>query len=122
MQPVGGDLCHKAGDRFQFVKRAASMAQTPARDHRHHAAAFRQCRRQQKRDAVADAAGRVFVDHRCIHLPVQHIPAVAHRQGQRGTARIVQTLQAHGHGKGACLRVTYGLVGQPSGKPRQFLR
>ena len=46
-----------------IVPRKAGVAQAAARDHRHEAAAGRDHRSQHQRDHVADAAGRMLVDH-----------------------------------------------------------
>ena len=51
------------GNRLELVERPAGVAQPAARHHRHGDAAARDHRREQERHLVADAAGRVLVDH-----------------------------------------------------------
>jgi hypothetical protein len=74
-----------AGDRIEFVERAAGVAQAAARDHRHEAAAGRDHRAEHQRDDVADAAGRVLVDHgagQVQRFPFQDLAGIAHGQGE----------------------------------------
>ena len=53
-----------AGNGIELVERAAGVAEAAPGDHRHEAAAGRDDRRQHQRDIVADAAGRMLVEHR----------------------------------------------------------
>ena len=77
-----------AGDRVELVERAAGMAEPAAGDHRHDAAAGGDDRRQHQRDVVADAAGRMLVEHRPVGLrPVEHVAGIAHGKRQRRRAR-----------------------------------
>ena len=91
-----------AGDRFHLVQRAAGMAETAARDHRHGRAAGGDDRRQHQRDIVADAAGRMLVDDWAVEAgPVENIAAVAHRLGQRDglVPRHAPEEDRHGEGR-----------------------
>ena len=59
----------KSGDRFELVERAAGVAEPAAGHHRHDRAARGRQRREDERDLVADAAGRVLVDRRRRRTP-----------------------------------------------------
>ena len=76
-----------ARDRVELVERAAGVAEAAAGDHRHRAAAGRDDRREQQADLVADAAGRVLVEHRAGRGPASDqsstSPESRHRAGQR---------------------------------------
>ena len=56
------------GNAVQLVQRAAGMAQAAARDHRHIRAARRHHRRQHQAHLVADAAGRMLVEHGAVQI------------------------------------------------------
>ena len=75
----GGDRL-VAGDAVELVQRAAGVAEAAAGDHRHRRAAGGQDRGEDQRDLVADAAGRVLVQHRPVEVPLQDGARVAHRR------------------------------------------
>ena len=112
----------KAGDRFQFVQRAAGMPKPAARNHRDEGSASRQRRREQQRDTIADAAGRMLVDHRPVKIPSEHLPRIAHRPGQRDAAGLSQPLEQHRHGKGSGLGIGDCARGKARRKPAKFVR
>ena len=71
-----------AGDRVELVERPAGVPEAAARDHRHQAAARGDDRREDQRDLVADAAGRVLVEHRAVEsqrrtVPESRMPSVS---------------------------------------------
>ena len=73
-----------AGDRVELVERPAGVAEAAAGDHRHRAAAGGDDRREHQRDLVADAAGRVLVEHGPVEVPLAaRSPESRHRAGQR---------------------------------------
>ena len=81
-----------AGDRVELVERPAGVAEPAAGDHRHHAAAGRDDRREQQRDLVADAAGRVLVEHR----PVVPRAARCRSRASRRSARRARRRRGRG--------------------------
>ena len=73
----------KPGNRFQFVERAAGMAQRAARNHRHDDARRRGNRSCDQAGLVADAAGRVLIDFDTRNRrQVQRFAGAHHRFGQ----------------------------------------
>ena len=85
-QALGVGRREVAGDRLELVERAAGVAEAAAGDHRHRAAARGDHRREQQRDLVADAAGRVLVERGAGQpglRPVEDLARAHHRAGQR---------------------------------------
>ena len=77
-----------AGDRLELVERAAGVAEAAPGNHRHEGAAGRQHRREHQADIVADAAGRMLVDHgpgRREIAPVEHDARVHHARASDAT-------------------------------------
>ena len=103
-----------ARDAVELVQRAAGVAEAAAGDHRHRRAARRQHRREHQRHLVADAAGRVLVEHRLVEVPVEHGAGVAHRAGQRDALVGLQPAQEERHRERADLRVGEPAVGDPA--------
>ena len=66
---LGVGLGRVAGDGVELVERAAGVAEAAAGDHRHEGAAGGERRGEHEADVVADAAGRVLVDHRPGEVP-----------------------------------------------------
>ena len=59
-----------AGDAVELVQRPAGVAEAAAGDHRHRRAARGEDRGEHQRHLVADAAGRVLVEHGLVEVPV----------------------------------------------------
>ena len=110
-------LCRKrrliAGDGFEFIDRAARVAESAAGHLGHLAAETRNDRRNDQRRLIADAAGRVLVNG-FIAEPAQiHLVArTHHRVGQDGGFVIGHTLVENRHGKGRHLVIGDGAVGK----------
>ena len=89
-----------ARNGIELVERAAGVAEAAARDHRHVAAAGRQHGRQHQRDIVADAAGRMLVDHRARQIPRQHRAGIAHGERQAHGLLPAHAAEEDRHGEG----------------------
>ena len=106
------------GDAVQLVQRAASMAQSAARDHRHIRAARRHDRRQHQAHLVADAAGRVLVENRTVQIaPGEAGTGSGHGVGERDSLRAAHAVEENGHGE----RRHLALGDAPAGQPRDEL-
>ena len=56
------------GNALELVERAAGVPEPPTGDHRNVGTARRHQRSKHQADLVADAAGRVLVDHRPVQV------------------------------------------------------
>ena len=113
-QPAGVRSDVIAGDRLELVQRAARVAQAPPGDHRHRGPAGGHDRRQQQAHLVADAAGRVLVQHRAVDagpVPLQDVARARHRAGQRHALVRRHAPQEDRHRQRAHLGVAHRAVG-----------
>ena len=111
-----------AGNGVQLVEGATGMAQAAARDHRHRGAAGGQDRGQGQADLVADAAGRMLVQHRPLFpRPVQHPARGHHGAGQGHALLALQAPEKDRHGEGRRLALGDRAVGDPGDEGRDLL-
>ena len=104
-----------AGDGIELVERAAGMAEAAARDHRHEGAEGCEHRGEHQRNVVADAAGRVLVEHRARQVgraPVDGRARERHRLGQRDPLGEAHAAEEHRHGEGRGLALGDVAAGQ----------
>ena len=102
-----------AGDGVQLVERAAGVAEAASGDHRHEAAAGRDRGREHQADGVADAAGRVLVEHGAGQVPGEHRAGGGHGARQRHALRRRHAAEEHRHGEGRGLALGHRAGGEP---------
>ena len=94
-----------ARNRLHLVQRAARVAETASRNHRHGDAARRYDGREHQRHDIADAAGRMLVDNGSIEIPRHRVPGVAHRERQRDRFLARHSVEANRHSECGYVRV-----------------
>ena len=101
-----------AGDGVELVEGAAGVAEAAAGDHRHVAAAGGDSQRQQQRDGVADAAGRVLVEDGAGQRgPVEHGAGIAHGERHGDALVEAELAEVDRHGEGGDLALADRAVG-----------
>ena len=110
-----------AGDRVELVERAAGVAEPAARDHRDERAAGGEQRREDQRDLVADAAGRVLVEHRAVEVPRQDRAGVAHRLRERHALGRLEVAEEDRHRERGGLAVGDAAVGDALDEEAQLV-
>jgi len=98
------ELGVEAGDGFQFVERAAGVAEAASGDHwhgdarRHFKPGCSDDRRDEQRAFIADAAGGVLVDREGVQAArVEGFAGVAHRVGEPRKLAVRKPVEKHGH-------------------------
>jgi len=95
-----------AGDRLEFVERAAGMSERAAREFRHGDAARSDERNDDERNSIADTAAGVFVDARHgAGRKRDRVAGVDHGLRERENLRIVDAANDHGHRECGHLRI-----------------
>ena len=95
--------CAITGDGFELVDRTAGMPEAAPCNHRHIAAAGRNHGREHEADDIADAAGRMLVQHgagQTERAPVEPGTGRGHCGGEIGAFARVHAAKEHGHGEG----------------------
>ena len=88
----------EAGNRFQLVQRAASVAQATARNHGHEQATRRGNRSDNQRSLVAYSAGGMLVNLGLRELgEIKHAARPNHRFSQIGSLPEVKTAEKDCH-------------------------
>ena len=99
------------------------MAQAAPRNHRHVGAAGSEQGRQQQADAIADATGGVFVEHRPGQVvPAQDLAGVAQGQGELAALIDGHAAPGQGHGEGTDLAFAPVTAGDALGDDPQLFR
>ena len=108
------------GNRLELVERTARVREPAADDHGYPGAAGREHRPERERDEVADAAGRMLVEHRArrrLRAPVEYLAAVAHGEREGRAFRSRHAAQLHRHRKRADLGIGQAAVGDRACNP-----